>query len=137
MIYTVECSLTSAMQLANHFANPKAVRPHTSCLLKFCRNRGIKMLARITQCSGGSKRNRLSSASYPEPLVFAFIFLSGGPIHNLLQGDSPVILLPFIARWCRFSKSARPHYYCHLQVWSGNTLPGEGTVYHSRRHVEG
>jgi hypothetical protein len=30
MIYTVEYNSASAMQLTNHFPNPKAVQPHIS-----------------------------------------------------------------------------------------------------------
>lgn len=30
MIYAVDYSLASAIQIANHFPNPKAVQPHTS-----------------------------------------------------------------------------------------------------------
>jgi len=94
------------------------------------------MLARLTKCSSGSKGKRLSSASFfPGDSLSALSFCQEAQytIFNM----SIALFIAAVSGWCRFSEGAGTHYYCHLQVWPGNALPGQGTVYYSRWYVEG
>ena len=84
MIYAIEYNLVSAMQLTNHFRNHKAVRPHTSWLLIFCRNRGIKIACEAKEMQWRKQEKQAQFNVFSGRLSFGSAFLSGGPIYNFL-----------------------------------------------------